>query len=246
MGQPTPLWRPTPLTFVLIPGAGGQAWYWHLAESLLRQRGHDVVAVDLPADDDTAGIPEYAEVVVRAIGQRTNVVVVGQSMGGFTAPLVCQQVDASLLVLLNAMIPTPGETPGAWWAATGQAQARRESDIRAGRNPDADFDIRAAFFHDVSPELTDYALANDRPQSSAPFKSSWTLQAWPTIPIRVMTARDDRFFPAELQRRIAQQRLGITPDEIPGGHLVALSHPAELVDRLEAYASGLHRPGAEA
>jgi pimeloyl-ACP methyl ester carboxylesterase len=42
----------TELTYVLIPGAGGAAWYWHLVERELRQRGHDVVAVDLPADDD--------------------------------------------------------------------------------------------------------------------------------------------------------------------------------------------------
>jgi hypothetical protein len=34
---------------------------------------------------------------------------------------------------------------------------------------------------------------------------------------------------------VAEERLGITPDEMPGGHLVALSHPVELADRLEAY-----------
>lgn len=41
-------------------------------------------------------------------------------------------------------------------------------------------------------------------------------------------------FPAEFQRRVVRERLGIT-DEMDGGHLVALSRPAELVDRLEAY-----------
>ncbi|WP_337308891.1 hypothetical protein [Candidatus Aeolococcus gillhamiae] len=31
----------------------------------------------------------------------------------------------------------------------------------------------------------------------------------------------------------------ITPDEMPGGHLVALSRPAELCDRLEAHQAEL-------
>jgi hypothetical protein len=50
-------------------------------------------------------------------------------------------------------------------------------------------------------------------------------------------ARDDRFFPAEFQRRIARERLGIEADEMPGGHLVALSQPDELSQRLSAYAA---------
>jgi len=39
---------------------------------------------------------------------------------------------------------------------------------------------------------------------------------------------DDRFFPLELQQRVARKRLGIDPVIVPGGHLAALSHPAEL------------------
>ena len=36
---------------VMIPGAGGQAWVWHLVEADLRRRGYDAFAVDLPAAD---------------------------------------------------------------------------------------------------------------------------------------------------------------------------------------------------
>jgi hypothetical protein len=56
----------------------------------------------------------------------------------------------------------------------------------------------------------------------------------------VLIAREDRVFPADFQRRVAADRLGITPDEIDGGHCVALSHPKQLADRLTAYL----RPGA--
>jgi pimeloyl-ACP methyl ester carboxylesterase len=225
----------TELTYVLIPGAGGAAWYWHLVERELRQRGHDVVAVDLPADDDTAGLPEYTDAVVNAIGDRRGLVLVAQSLGGFTAPLVCERVPVSLLVLVNAMIPAPGETAGDWWDNTGQPQARRESDRRDGRPADADFDLFTYFLHDVPRQVVDEGGAQDRAQSGAPFTQPWPLTAWPDVPTRVVVGRDDRFFPADFQRRVAQDRLGINPDEIPGGHLVALSRPGELTDRLEAY-----------
>ena len=35
-------------TFVLIPGAGGQAWYRHRVVPRLAFRGHDAIAVELP------------------------------------------------------------------------------------------------------------------------------------------------------------------------------------------------------
>ncbi len=83
-------------TYVLVHGAGNDAWYWHLVEPELRAAGHDVVAPDLPCDDDRAGFAEYADVVVDAIGDRRDLVVVAQSLGGFTAPLVGERrpVDA--------------------------------------------------------------------------------------------------------------------------------------------------------
>jgi pimeloyl-ACP methyl ester carboxylesterase len=37
--------------FVLVPGAGGAAWYWHRVVPELEQRDHDAVAVDLPGPD---------------------------------------------------------------------------------------------------------------------------------------------------------------------------------------------------
>ncbi|MEV7964892.1 hypothetical protein AB0O34_02795 [Sphaerisporangium sp. NPDC088356] len=36
-------------------------------------------------------------------------------------------------------------------------------------------------------------------------------------------------------RRLVKERLGMVPDEINGGHNVALSRPSELADRLTAH-----------
>jgi pimeloyl-ACP methyl ester carboxylesterase len=172
---------------------------------------------------------------MQAIGDRTDLVLVAQSMGAFTAPLVCDRLPVLLLVLVNAMIPQPGETPGAWWTNTGQPQAQREQDRRDGRPSDADFDPLTIFFHDVPQHLIEQAWAHNRRQSETPFGQPWPLAAWPDVPTRVLTGRDDRLFPAEFQRRVARTRLGLTPDELPGGHLLALSHPKEVADRLESY-----------
>jgi len=235
--------------YVLIPGAGGNAWYWHLLAPELRGRGHDVVAVDLPSDDDSAGLAEYADAVIEAIGDRTGIVLVAQSLGGFTAPLVCERVPVDLLVMLNAMVPLPGESPGEWWDNTGHAKARAEQAARDGRNLAADEDLMDAFFHDVSPEVAAEARARGEPrQSGTPFEEPWPLPEWPDVPTRFLQGRDDRFFPVEFQRRVVRERLGIATDEMAGGHLVAFARPKELADRLEEYrksvaSGGGGRPG---
>jgi pimeloyl-ACP methyl ester carboxylesterase len=215
-------------TYVLIHGGGGSAWEWHLVAAELRERGHDVVAVDLPIEDESAGWSEYADTVVDAIGGRTNVVVVAHSLGGFTAPLVCSRVPVELLVLVAAMIPAPGETGEEWWANTGWKEAAREQDGHGD-------DPIAVFLHDVPPELAAEALAKARDQAGTPMLEPWPLDAWPGVPTRFLLCRDDRMFPAEWMRRLVRERLGSTPDEIDGGHAPYLSRPRGLVDRLEAY-----------
>ena len=225
-------------TFVLVPGAGGDAWYWHLVAPTLQERGHEAVPVDLPAADDRAGLPEYADTVIRAIGSRhrERIALVAQSLGGFTAPLVCQQMRVASLILVNAMIPNPGETPGAWWGNTRHREAKRQQHLRDGRPANAPFDPLIDFFHDVPQPVVDDAMAQGEPhQSDAISDSPCTFTTWPTVPTHVLVGRDDRFFPADFQRRVARERLGVSVDEMPGGHLLALSQPAELSARLIAY-----------
>ena len=223
-------------TYVLIHGAGSDSWYWHLVAPELRAMGHEVVAPDLPCDDDSAGLAEYADAVVDAIGPRTeHLALVAQSLGGFTAPLVCERLPVELLVLLAAMVPAPGEPPGEWWTNTGWEQAHREQAERDGRALGEELDPVVEFLHDVPPDVVADSVHHVRDQSGTPFEKPWPLSAWPDVPTRFLLCRDDRFFPAEFQRRVVRERLGITPDEMDGGHLPALSRPQELARRLDAY-----------
>jgi pimeloyl-ACP methyl ester carboxylesterase len=216
-------------TFVLIHGAGDVGWYWHLVVAELRERGHDAVAPDLPCDDDSAGLPEYADAVVGSIGDRADLVVVAQSLGGFTAPLVCERVPVRFLVLVAPMIPAPGEAAADYWTNT-----RFEEEVREHYD-----DEIALFYQDVPADLASEALKRARRQAEARLHEPSPLRAWPDVPTRVLLCRDDRLFPAAFLRRVSRERLGITPDELDGGHTPALSRPKELADRLEAYATEL-------
>lgn len=217
-------------TFVLIPGAGGAAWYWSRVIPLLQRAGHEVVAVDLPGDDENAGLSEYTRLVVAAIGASNDVVLVAQSLGGFTAPLVCTRVAVRELVFVNAMIPNPGETPGAWWDNTDWRDARETAAVAGGYS--TDFDLNTYFLHDVPPEVAAEGEAHQRPEANAVFESACDFVDWQAIPIRVLTGEGDRFFPLDFQRRVARDRLGLEPDVVPGGHLIALSNPDGVAEYL--------------
>ncbi len=208
--------------YVLIHGAGGDSWYWHLVGPRLAALGHDVFAVDLPCDDDRS-LSEYADCVVdaaAAAGAGGEVIVVAQSLGGFTAPLVCDRLDVSLIVLVAAMVPRAGESPGEWWSNTGHVFPEP-------------FDPEDVFAHDLPPDLAAELATRVRRQSDTPFAEPWPLESWPAVPTRFLLCRDDRFFPAPFLRRVVRERLGIAPDEMGGGHLPALARPAELVEWLE-------------
>jgi pimeloyl-ACP methyl ester carboxylesterase len=209
--------------FALIHGGGGSAWDWHLVAAELRERGHEPIAVDLPTEDESAGWWDYADSVVEAVGDRPDLVVVAHSLGGFTAPLVCERRSVDVLVLLAAMIPAPGEVFADWWAHTGYESSGYDD----------------LYYHDVRSELAAEAQRRERDQAGKPLEEPWPLDAWPDVPTRYLLCRDDRMLTAEWARRHARERLGIEADEIDGGHYITLSRPGQLAERLEAYAGAV-------
>ena len=232
-------------TFVLIHGAGDVGWYWHLVEAELRAHGHDAVAPDLPADDESAELGDYADAVVEAVGERKDLIVVAQSFGGFTPPLVADRLPVDVLVLVAGMVPSPGEAPGDWWANTGYRDAVRKQAARDG-GLTGNEDPFVAYYHDVPRKLAEEAMSKGRAHpSEASMASPWPLDAWPDVPTRFVLCTEDRFFPADFLRRVVAERLNIVPDEIAAGHCVALSRPKDLAEILERHAATPRRgPGA--
>lgn len=210
------------MTFVLVHGAADQAASWDEVAAALRGRGHQVVAVDLPCEDDSAGLEQYADVVVEAIADHTDLVVVGHSLGGFTATLVADRVAARTLIYVTAMVPRPGEAAGDWWANTGH-QFGTDDEIET-------------FLNDATPEQAERALALARDQSGTPMGEPFPLAAMPDVPTRFIACTRDNFMPADWARAMARERLGIEADEIDAGHCPFITRPEELARRLESLA----------
>jgi pimeloyl-ACP methyl ester carboxylesterase len=209
-------------TFALIHGGGGSGWDFHRLVPELAARGHDAIAPDLPITDKSAGLTEFTDTVLAALGDASDIAVVGHSYGGFTAPLVASKVRARVLVYLAGMIPAPGEPPGQWWGNTGFAAPSGLSDIET-------------YFNGVPLSLAEEGMAHGREQVSKEWDEPWPLPAHPDVPTRVVLCRDDRFFTPDFQRRIARERLSIEPDEVDGPHCAPLSHPAQIADLLVSY-----------
>ncbi|SEH82175.1 Alpha/beta hydrolase family protein [Mycolicibacterium rutilum] len=209
-------------TFPLIHGAGDGGWYWYLVGAELVRRGHDVVAPDLPADDESLTLHDYADAVAEQIGDRSGLVVVGQSFGAFTAPLVADRLGADALILVAGMVPRPGEPPGDWWENTGYAEAAQGDD-----------DPYVSFYHDVPRALADEAMSRERAHpSETSQREPWPLADWPEVSTRFVLCTEDRFFPPAFLREVVAERLRIVPEEISAGHCVALSRPRELAQLL--------------
>ncbi|MFS0853927.1 alpha/beta fold hydrolase [Microbacterium sp. 179-I 3D4 NHS] len=211
-------------TFALIHGGGSSGWDWHRVTPLLERLGHEAVAVDLPTEDADAGLDDYVRTVADAVGDRGRVIVVGHSLGGFTAPLAAEALGADGLVYLSAMIPLPGEVFMDWWENTGHDR----EDV-----PD---DPEAVYYNDVSAELAAEARAHERDQQGTWLSEPWPGERYPDVPTMGIVCTEDRFFPPEFMRRLIRGRLGIEPVEMPGGHYAALTQPEALASLLDDFA----------
>lgn len=113
--------------FALMHGGLHNGSSWDLVADGLVARGHQVVAPDLPVDDDAAGAMEWARVVVAAIDRVANdveqedVVVVGHSISGLCLPVVAALRPVRRMVFVAALVPVPGETFAAEFAANPRA-----------------------------------------------------------------------------------------------------------------------------
>ena len=151
-------------------------------------------------------------------------------MGGFSAVMACDRAPARMLILANAMVPAPGETPGAWWSATGAVEVRIAAAKAGGY--EAELDLATYFLHDLDAQVGAEVLSNPSDEADIAFTTPCDIPRWPGLATTAVVGQDDRFFPLEFQHRLLHERLGVAPVVVPGGHLLALANPGGLCHAL--------------
>lgn len=241
IGGPASRYGAPVTTFLLVHGAQHAGAHWNLLADELRASGHRAVAPDLPCEDPAAGIEEYVAVATRALdatGADDDVVVVGHSLGGFTAPVVAARRPVRGLVLLcTAPVIGPlGEDLRARMVTPEYLASPRFADA-AGRSIFSPADARRNFYHDVPDALADWAVAHLRPQAATPLLQPWPLERWPDVDRLVVLTRDDRAVRLEAAREAARTITDDEPVLLDGGHSPFLSRPRELASVLDRFAA---------
>lgn len=229
-------------TFALVHGAHHGAWAWSYLVPALERRGHEVVAVDLPCEDVTAGVSRYARIVVDALAGRDDALVVGHSLGGLVVPVVASIRSLRRMVFIAAVVPEPGRSLAEQAAADPRMRARGSkidnSDGTQSRPPD---EAVRRYYHDCDDAARRYALARLRRQARTPALEPSPLAVWPAVPATYIICAHDRAVDPAYQRDAAR-RLGAETIELRSSHSPFLSRPAELARVLDAVATGQTAP----
>lgn len=229
---------------MLVHGAWHAGACWQPLVEELEARGRRVVAPDLPCEDPDARLDDYVSAVVDAASVFGDepVVVVGHSLGGLTVPLVPARRPVAGIVFVAALLAQPGRPAGELEAADAfhpefpaLAAAHQQAEENGASRWDREGAV-AAFYHDVPADRLDHAVGALRLQQWGAVQEPWPAEAYPDVPMRYLACADDRIMSCAWQVGIARARLGIDAEVIDGSHSPMLARPAELADRLLAFA----------
>jgi pimeloyl-ACP methyl ester carboxylesterase len=222
---------------MLVHGAWHGAWCWDRLVGPLRDRGHEALAVELPSEDLGAGLEEYADTIWSAVDEAgvDDVVLVPHSLGGLVGPVVAARRPLRALVYLAALVPEPGLTFSDQLSSSSESillfQGGRTVDDE-GRSRWSDADTTAGvMYSDLTPEDAAWAFQRLRPQAQ---KSQGEQSPGPPPELRVesVIGTNDRVVSPSWSRRVARERLGVEPVELPTGHFPMITHPELLADAL--------------
>ena len=209
-------------TFICLHGAGGWGADWDLVAAELRPLGHEVVAPDLPSDDET-----------RRPGRSRR-----RRGGRHRRPkraTSCWWPSRCLASWRRSCARRCRSTSWCWSRPWSRSPVRRPPS--GGRPPARARPRRRSGCRTTRPTPSSSTTCPPRCSPSQPlprprplrfFDEPWPLSAWPDVPTRFLACRDDRLFPEPWLRGVVRDRLGIEVDEVPGGHCAYLSHPAPL------------------
>jgi pimeloyl-ACP methyl ester carboxylesterase len=228
------------VTFALVHGAWHGAWSWERLLAPLERRGHRAVAVDLPSEDPEAGLEAYADAIAAALaGVEDDVIVVPHSLHGLPASLVAARRPVRSIAYLGAFVPVAGQSMSDQFRASPEPilifEGGREID-ELGRSRWTDEATTARIMYpDLSPEDVRWAFPRLRRQAGRSQREPHPT-GLPDVPAASIVCTEDRVVNPAWSRRVARERLGVEPIELPAGHFPMIAAPELLADALDAIA----------
>jgi pimeloyl-ACP methyl ester carboxylesterase len=225
-------------TFGLVHGSWHGAWCWEFLTPLLREAGHDVVAVDLPREDSSASFETYADIVCDALKEcGDDMVLVGHSMAGTTVSLVAARRQVRHLVYLCAVIPDIGRSI---FDQIRDEPVLNPAYVKGLSEPDSQnrtrwVDLKLArevLFADCDETLSETATNRLGLQARYPYSLRFPLAEFPSVPCTYIVCSDDQLVSPDWSKQVARDRLGADITELPGSHSPFLSRPSALADVL--------------
>lgn len=202
---------------------------------LLEERGHEVLAPDLPLDQ---GLDAYVARVVEVLAlEESATILVGHSMAGAVISQAAEQMPDKIerLVFVTAFAPQDGESINTL-ARLNIASALRDNLVPGAAGsvivkPDV---VRGCFYHDCSDEDVDRATARLRPQNPASFgtKLALTPERYGKVRKQYIECVEDQAIHIHVQRVMAQRAGCTLINSLPTSHSPFFSAPAQLAAHL--------------
>jgi pimeloyl-ACP methyl ester carboxylesterase len=228
-------------TFVLVHGAWHGAWCWEPLEVQLRERGHDVVTMDLPVGDGAATFLTYRDAVLTAWPEPVvrDVVLVGHSLGAMVVPLVAAERPVRVTVFLCPVVPNVDGMP---WDAAPEMGTPRAYVTVSHDDGSVTFESRdeavTTFYGRCDPGDADWAFERLRSQdSSSLWDRPYPLRRLPPGPRSVIGGRHDEAITPEFLQAVCAERLGTEPVLLDADHSPFLSATTDLAELLCGLAS---------
>ncbi|OKH27841.1 alpha/beta hydrolase [Chroogloeocystis siderophila] len=244
--------------FCLVHGAFQGAWCWDLLIPYLEGEGHKTVAMDLPIENSSATLSQFADAVIQTLPKTDDdIVLVGHSMAGSIIPLVAEVVKVRQLVFVAALIPHPGVSTLDQFShhldsktlesfnyqpkyPTKLEQFHDEPDMFEPASLGRDFSdaavLREFFYSDCQPDVTQWAIAKSRSQQSLAYIFETNpLTALPLVERKYIVCTNDRIISPTWSHHTARQRLGVDAIALASGHCPHLSCPDLLATVLTSH-----------
>ncbi len=220
---------------VLVHGGLHGGACWDLLRPELEKRGHRTFAMDLPVDQPNTWMDQYADAALAAVESKISddVYLVGHSMGGMVIPRMAARLPKARLIFLCAGFAHTSEDEHKEILGTvvGDLFTRLVTDDqgRVTMSRESAIDV---FYHDVPPDVVDWAFAQLRPHWAEGFYNVGAAKPYADKVAHIIHTSDDRIVDPVKHRKVAESWFGVTPILLPGGHSPFLSHPAVLAEVL--------------